>query len=75
MNDVCTYQIQLHGQAAQGDIESFSPPGLKLQTYGDSNTMLSVRTDQAGLIGLIRHLHGLGFVILSVACDNSDSAR
>ena len=29
-------------------------------------TLLSIGTDQSGLIGLIRHLHGLGFVLLSV---------
>jgi hypothetical protein len=31
--------------------------------------LFSVRTDQSGLIGLIRHLHGRGFVLLSVACE------
>ena len=32
-------------------------------------TQFSIRTDQSGLIGLMRHLHHLGFVFLSVACD------
>jgi hypothetical protein len=30
-------------------------------------TRFTVHTDQSGLIGLIRHLHGRGFVLLSVS--------
>jgi hypothetical protein len=29
-------------------------------------TLLCLKTDQAGLIGLLRHLHGRGFVLLSI---------
>jgi hypothetical protein len=32
-------------------------------------THFSVNADQSGLIGLMRHLHGLGFVFLSVECE------
>jgi hypothetical protein len=32
-------------------------------------TLFTVCTDQSGLIGLMRHLHGLGFVFLSVNCE------
>ena len=31
-----------------------------------ATTRVTVSTDQAGLIGLMRHLHGLGFQFLSV---------
>jgi hypothetical protein len=30
------------------------------------STRISVCTDQSGLIGLMRHLHGIGLVVLSV---------
>ncbi len=34
---------------------------------GEAVTTLSgIVTDQAGLVGLIRHLHGLGLVLLSI---------
>lgn len=68
MDDVQTYQIQISGQVAEGDIESFCPPAAELRPCGDSNTLLLVRTDQAGMVGLIRHLHGQGFVLLSIDC-------
>ena len=29
-------------------------------------TIFTIRTDQSGLIGLMRHLHGRGFVFMSV---------
>ncbi len=32
----------------------------------ESSTVFEVRTDQSGLIGLLRHLHGRGAVLLSV---------
>jgi hypothetical protein len=36
-------------------------------TMGEGSTTLSdVIADQAGLVGLIRHLHGMGVVLLSV---------
>jgi hypothetical protein len=31
-----------------------------------TTTLSGIVTDQAGLLGLIRHLHGLGIVLLSV---------
>ncbi len=37
-------------------------------TDGDRcvTTLAGIVTDQAGIVGLIRHLHGLGVVLLSV---------
>jgi hypothetical protein len=35
----------------------------------EQTTLLTVRTDQSGMIGLIRHLHGLGLMLLSVNCQ------
>ncbi len=43
------------------EITSVVPDG------GEAITTLSgIVTDQAGLVGLIRHLHGLGLVLLSI---------
>lgn len=33
---------------------------------GAITTMSGITTDQAGLVGIIRHLHGLGIVLLTV---------
>lgn len=66
MDDTCTYFIQLRGQVAADEINTRSPLLLTLIDADSVSTHLTVTTDQAGLIGLLRHLHGLGFVILSV---------
>lgn len=68
MNDNMVYQIQVRGQVEAGDILLISPPGLAVEQIGVAKTLLTVCTDQSGLVGLIRHLHGLGLVLLSVVC-------
>jgi hypothetical protein len=67
MDDSCTYFIQLRGQVAADEINTRSPLLLTLINTDPTLTQLSVITDQAGLIGLLRHLHGSGFVIVSVS--------
>jgi hypothetical protein len=80
MNDVCTYHIQLRGHVDEGDINATSPLQITAvqveANKGDSHagTLLTVRTDQSGLVGLLRHLHGLGFVFLSVNRVDVDAA-
>jgi hypothetical protein len=67
--DLYTYQLQIRGQVEAADIQSISPPGLVLEPAGEARTLLTFTTDQSGLVGLIRHLHGLGFVLLSIQCQ------
>ncbi len=67
MLDVCTYHIDVHGPVALDDLNAMSPLPLTVVHEDDVVTQLAVHTDQSGVIGLLRHLHGLGFVILSMA--------
>ena len=67
IHNVRIYRIQLHGQVKEEDINRASPLQLKIEQEGEDNTFVSVRSDQSGLIGLIRHLHGLGLVLVSVS--------
>jgi hypothetical protein len=75
MNDICTYQINIRGQIDDGDFNAFSPPGLSVQ-WDHNVTRLTFQTDQSGLVGFIRHLHGCNFILLSIlACIvESDSS-
>ncbi len=59
------YHLHIAGQVAESDIIPFSPPGALVEPAGAAGTTLTVRTDQSGLVGLIRQLHGLGFVLLA----------
>ena len=66
MNDMCTYLIQRRGQVEEGEINAMSPLQMTMERVDTTTTVFTVRTDQSGLIGLMRHLHGLGFVLVSV---------
>jgi hypothetical protein len=72
MDDTCTYQIEVRGQADENDLNAMSPLHLAVvQTNADKehphvSMQLTVRTDQSGLIGLLRHLHARGLVLLAV---------
>jgi len=66
MNDICTYLIQIHGLVNETEINAMSPLQMAVEQIESTATLLSAETDQSGLIGLMRHLHGLGYVFLSV---------
>ncbi len=69
MNDICTYLIQLCGQVNESDLNAMSPIQMTVVRVDTASMLLTVCTDQSGLIGLLRHLHGRGFVLLSVNCE------
>ncbi len=66
VSDSCKYRIQVAGGVDEGELNASSPLELQVEKIGADSTWLSIDTDQSGLIGLLRCLHGLGFVFLSV---------
>jgi hypothetical protein len=58
MNDICPYLIQLRGQVNESDLNAMSPIQITVVRVDTASTLFTVRTDQSGLIGLLRHLHG-----------------
>lgn len=72
MNDLCTYILQLHGQVTESEINALGPLQMTLEKARGNTTCFTICTDQSGLVGLLRHLHGLGFVFLSINRLNPD---
>lgn len=66
MQEICTYQIEVQGQANENELNTMSPLEMSVLQEDSACTVFVTQTDQSGLIGLIRHLHGLGFVLLSL---------
>jgi hypothetical protein len=66
MNDFFTYKIILMGEFKEDEINPTSPVRVVKQESEAGLTTLRFSTDQSGLVGLIRTLHGLGFVFLSI---------
>jgi hypothetical protein len=69
MDDICTYLIQLCGQVNESDLNAMSPIQMTVVRVDTAATLFTICTDQSGLIGLLRYLHGQGFVFLSVNCE------
>jgi hypothetical protein len=60
------YQIKLRGTLDDDFAAAYCPPEAQISTKNDITTLNNLQTDQSGIIGLLRHLHGLGCVILEL---------
>ncbi len=66
MKDRCTYRIRLQGQVDEKELNAAGPLEVMVIPKARTVTLITLPTDQSGLIGLLRHLHGQGFILLSV---------
>lgn len=63
------YEIKVHGQLDDSLLNWFGEAKAQVETLADDNeitTISNVLMDQAGLVGLIRRLHGHGIVLISI---------
>jgi hypothetical protein len=61
-----TYYIQLRGAVNEDSFNMKSPLQMKVIQVDSDAMLFAICADQSGLIGLIRYLHGQGYVLLSV---------
>jgi hypothetical protein len=66
MHELCTYRIEVRGPVDERDLNARSPLQATVVQADRSATLFTIHADQSSLIGLIRHLHGRGFVLLSL---------
>ncbi len=66
MRNICTYYIKVRGQVDEHDLNAGSPLQMTVVQMDTAATLFTIYADQSGLIGLMRYLHGRGFVLLSV---------
>lgn len=69
MQEMCTYRIKVQGQVDERELSTMSPLQIAETRTDTTATCFAVHTDQSGLIGLIRYLHGQGFLVLSITRD------
>lgn len=67
MEEMCAYQFTVRGRVDASDLNAVSAFQLDLLDADETATRFLVRTDQSGLIGLLRHLNARGITLLSVA--------
>ncbi len=72
MDDFRVYKIQVQGQVEEEDIRTACPLHIRIEEAGGTETTFVVRSDQSGLIGLVRYLHGMGLVLLSITATSEE---
>lgn len=69
LNSQNKYEIKIHGQLDDSWLDWVGEAKVHAETLNDDiqiTTFSNIVMDQAGLVGLIRRLHGLGIVLISV---------
>jgi hypothetical protein len=63
------YEITVRGEIDVSWLTGFGEVDIRselIASGGHPSTLFTIITDQAGLVGLVRRLHGLGVVLVSV---------
>jgi hypothetical protein len=71
MKDTCTYYLEVEGRLDESTFNANSPLRMRVEYADQTVTQLSIRTDQSGVVGFIRHLHGQGFVLLALSREQA----
>lgn len=66
MDELCTYRIEVQGELVDEELNANSPISINAVRVDTSSTHLSIRTDQSGLIGLMRYFHMHGLIFLNI---------
>ena len=66
MHDIHYYQLEVQECIDENDFNAGSPLRITVICRGPGETHLGVDTYQSGLVGLIRHLHHQGVVLLAL---------
>jgi hypothetical protein len=69
LNSENRYEITVKGEIEASWVTGFGAVDVQTERSaggGPPSTLVKLATDQAGLVGLIRRLHGLGVVLVSV---------
>lgn len=66
MHELYTYQIGVKGEVDETAFNLSSPLQITHLEAGAAGTQFHTFADQSGLIGLLRHLHKQGFILLYV---------
>jgi len=69
LNSLNRYEIKIHGQLDDSWLGWFEEGKSHVEVLADNDqvtTFSNVVMDQAGLVGLVRRLHGHGIVLISI---------
>ncbi len=67
------YRLKVAGLLDEDFVQPFCPPGVKIDREVGITRLSNIHLDQAGLIGLMRQLHNLNCVILTITGEEHDN--
>lgn len=68
-DELRTYSLKLSGSLDDDFLSAYCPAGASLAQCNECTRLENLQTDQSGIIGLLRHLHNLGCVILEMSTE------
>ncbi len=74
LNENAEYVIRIEGCVPEGLTDRVGPVTIESRPNGAAliTTLSGIVVDQAALVGLVRYLHGLGVILLSVERKSRD---
>lgn len=72
-SDARTYTLQISGTLDADFLAAFCPPETVIIIEGQRVVLSNLRTDQAGILGIIRQLHNLGCILLDLSTNCGDT--
>jgi hypothetical protein len=66
MEETNKYRIKIHGKLDVQPINESSPIAIIDSIIEKNSTLLTIQSDQSGLIGLLRYLHARGVIFESI---------
>jgi hypothetical protein len=65
-SDIRYYSLRIFGTLDADFLASYCPSGATMTIHNKYVVLSDLRTDQAGIIGIIRQLHNFGCILLAL---------
>ena len=66
VSDTRYYTLRISGTLYADFLASYCPTGATMTFHDNYITLADLRTDQSGIIGIIRQLHNFGCILLAL---------
>jgi hypothetical protein len=70
--DIRFYVLHISGTLDADFLASYCPAGVTMTVHDHQVTLANLRTDQAGVLGIIRQLHNFGCILLALSTGSEE---
>jgi len=72
VSDTHVYTLHFSGALRDDFVADYCPAGTAFTVNDRAFILFNLRTDQAGMLGILRHLHNSGCLLLTLAIENRE---